>query len=124
MNKKTTGIQHVTAIALDAQKNLDFYTGVLGLRLVKITVNFDDPTTYHFYYGDRLGSPGTILTFFAWAGIRPGRQGTGQAKSVAFQFPKARSVFGSNASSKPASSIRNPCAASMNRCSPCATMTD
>ena len=93
MNKEIGGIHHVTAIALDAQRNLDFYTGVLGLRLVKITVNFDDPTTYHFYYGDRLGSPGTILTFFAWAGIRPGRQGTGQAKSVAFSISESSLGF-------------------------------
>jgi glyoxalase family protein len=65
MNKEITGIHHVTAIASDPQQNLDFYTGVLGLRLVKLTVNFDDPTTYHVYYGDRLGTPGALLTFFA-----------------------------------------------------------
>ena len=61
-----SGIHHITAITADAQKNLDFYTRILGLRLVKLTVNFDDPSSYHLYYGDHLGRPGTILTFFAW----------------------------------------------------------
>ena len=61
-----TGLHHVTAIASDPQKNLDFYTKFLGLRLVKKTVNFDDPGTYHFYFGDQTGSPGTILTFFGF----------------------------------------------------------
>jgi glyoxalase family protein len=88
MNKEITGIHHVTAIASDPQQNLDFYTGLLGLRLVKLTVNFDDPTTYHFYYGDGVGSPGTILTFFPWPGTGRGRQGTGQATSVAFSIPE------------------------------------
>src|SRR5438034_5509360 len=62
------GIHHVTAITSDAQQNVDFYTGLLGLRLVKVTVNFDDPGAYHLYYGDEIGHPGTILTFFAWPG--------------------------------------------------------
>ena len=61
------GLHHVTAIASEPQLNIDFYTGVLGLRLVKLTVNFDDPTTYHLYYGDGQGHPGTILTFFPWS---------------------------------------------------------
>jgi glyoxalase family protein len=77
-----SGIHHVTAIASDPQRTLDFYAGVLGLRLVKRTVNFDDPTTYHFYFGDEAGSPGTILTFFPWPGARRGRQGAGQAAVV------------------------------------------
>ena len=81
---RTSGIHHVTAIAGDPQKNLDFYSGLLGLRLVKQTVNFDDPTTYHLYYGDGSGKPGTILTFFPWPGAARGRPGTGQAVSVAF----------------------------------------
>lgn len=72
------GIHHVTAIASDPQRNLDFYAGMLGLRLVKRTVNFDDPQTYHFYYGDETGTPGSILTFFPWPGARAGRQGIGQ----------------------------------------------
>ena len=72
------GLHHVTAIAGDPQRNLVFYVGVLGLRLVKRTVNFDDPETYHFYFGDEVGTPGSILTFFPWPGARSGRQGTGQ----------------------------------------------
>ena len=78
------GIHHVTAITADAQKNIDFYTGVLGLRLVKLTVNFDDPSSYHLYYGDASGSPGSILTFFAWPGAREGRQGPPQVTVTAF----------------------------------------
>jgi glyoxalase family protein len=62
------GLHHVTAIASDPQRNIDFYAGVLGLRLVKRTVNFDDPETYHLYYGDEVGDPGTIMTFFPWRG--------------------------------------------------------
>lgn len=81
------GIHHVTAIAGDPQRNLDFYTGVLGLRLVKVTVNFDDPETYHLYFGDGEGTPGSILTFFPWAGVRSGRRGTGQATVTAFTVP-------------------------------------
>src|SRR5918911_73111 len=78
------GIHHVTAIASDPQRNLDFYAGVLGLRFVKRTVNFDDPQTYHFYYGDEVGTPGTIMTFFPWPGARRGRQGTGQVAVTSF----------------------------------------
>ena len=78
------GIHHVTAIASDPQRNLDFYAGVLGLRLVKRTVNFDDPQTYHFYYGDDAGHPGSILTFFPWPGARRGRQGVGQVAVTSF----------------------------------------
>ena len=74
------GIHHITALASDPQANLDFYTGVLGLRLVKKTVNFDDPEVYHLYYGDDLGRPGTILTFFPWPGARRGQRGAGQAE--------------------------------------------
>jgi glyoxalase family protein len=81
------GIHHVTAITGDPQGNIDFYTGVLGLRLVKLTVNFDDPGSYHFYYGDAMGHPGTILTFFAWPGAPRGRQGTGQIAAIAFSIP-------------------------------------
>lgn len=81
------GIHHITAIASDPQRNLDFYTQVLGLRLVKLTVNFDDPGTYHFYLGDASGHPGTILTFFPWPDIRPGRRGPGQVTAVGFNIP-------------------------------------
>lgn len=78
------GIHHVTAIAGNAKRNLDFYTRVLGLRLVKKTVNFDDPGTYHFYFGNESGDPGTILTFFPWEGIMQGRRGSGQATETSF----------------------------------------
>jgi glyoxalase family protein len=84
-----TGIHHITAIAGEPQRTLDFYTTVLGLRLVKLTVNFDDPGTYHFYFGDDLGRPGTILTFFPWPDGRPGRHGTRQAATVALAIPPA-----------------------------------
>ncbi len=83
MNQTLTGLHHVTAIASNPQANVDFYTGVLGLRLVKKTVNFDDPGSYHFYYGDGMGSPGTLLTFFAWPGGRRGRSGLGQVTAAA-----------------------------------------
>src|SRR5215208_4641438 len=84
MSFRTVGIHHVTGIASDPQRNLDFYAGVLGLRLVKRTVNFDDPTTYHFYFGDERGSPGSILTFFPWPGARRGRVGAGQVAVTSF----------------------------------------
>ncbi|MEW6145867.1 MAG: ring-cleaving dioxygenase [Thermodesulfobacteriota bacterium] len=88
MPEKILGIHHITAIAAGAKKNLEFYTKVLGLRLVKKTVNFDDPTTYHFYFGNEKGEPGTILTFFPWEGIRKGRAGTGQVTTVSFSVPE------------------------------------
>ena len=78
------GIHHVTGIASDPQKNVDFYAGLLGLRLIKRTINFDDPHTYHLYYGDEIGSPGSIMTFFPWPGARRGRQGTGQVAVTSF----------------------------------------
>jgi glyoxalase family protein len=87
------GIHHVTAIAGDPQRNLDFYAGILGLRLVKLTVNFDDPGTYHLYYGDANGHPGSILTFFPWPGGGRGRQGTGQVAAVALGIPPASLGF-------------------------------
>jgi len=80
----TAGIHHVPAIASDPQRNLDFYAGVLGMRLVKRTVNFDDPTTYHLYFGDAEGTPGSILTFFPWPDARRGRQGSGQVAVASF----------------------------------------
>jgi glyoxalase family protein len=82
-----TGIHHVTAISGKATRNLEFYTHVLGLRFVKKTVNFDDPTTYHLYYGDFEGRPGTILTFFAWEDAAPGRAGVGLTQETAFRVP-------------------------------------
>ncbi len=86
--KSILGIHHITAIAGDPQQNIDFYTGVLGLRLVKVTVNFDDPEAYHFYYGDGHGRPGTILTFFSWPGARRGRKGYSQVTAASFAVPR------------------------------------
>jgi glyoxalase family protein len=83
-----SGIHHVTAIASDPQRNLDFYTEVLGLRLVKRTVNFDDPGTYHFYFGDEVGSPGSILTFFPWPMSPHGSPGVGQVEVTSFRVPE------------------------------------
>ncbi len=87
MSPSIDGLHHVTAIASDPQRNLDFYVGILGLRLVKRTVNFDDPSTYHFYYGDSLGRPGTILTFFPWPLARRGTHGSGQTTATALAVP-------------------------------------
>jgi glyoxalase family protein len=81
------GIHHVTALADQPQKNVDFYAGILGLRLVKKTINFDAPEVYHFYYGNETGAPGTVMTFFPYAGIRPGRKGTGQLTVTSFSVP-------------------------------------
>jgi glyoxalase family protein len=88
MENTIAGIHHITAIAGNAQRNYDFYTKVLGLRMVKLTVNFDDPGTYHFYYGNETGAPGTILTFFPWEGIVTGRAGTGMATEIGYSVPK------------------------------------
>jgi len=85
---KLRGIHHITAIASEPQMNVDFYTRVLGLRFAKRTVNFDDPSTYHVYYGDRTGRPGTAMTFFAWPGARRGTRGTGQVVAASFAIPK------------------------------------
>jgi glyoxalase family protein len=85
--KTLNGVHHVTAITQDAQRNVDFYTGLLGLRLVKKTVNFDDPQSYHLYYGDGRGTPGTILTFFVWPGATAGRVGSGEPSKLAFEVP-------------------------------------
>jgi glyoxalase family protein len=82
-----SGIHHVTAISGRADRNLDFYTGTLGMRFVKKTVNFDDPGTYHLYYGDEVGHPGTILTFFPWEHASAGRSGVGFAHQTAFRIP-------------------------------------
>ena len=83
------GLHHVTAYAGDIQRNLDFYRRVLGLRLVKKTVNFDDPSTYHLYYGDEAGRPGTILTFFPVAHAARGQVGIGETQETAFRVPRA-----------------------------------
>ena len=91
--ERTAGIHHVTAISGDPQETVDFYAGVLGLRLVKKTVNFDDPSTYHLYFGDETGSPGTILTFFPFGGGRRGRVGKGQTSATAFSIPEGSAEF-------------------------------
>jgi glyoxalase family protein len=88
---KLLGIHHITAIASEPQRNLDFYRQVLGLRLIKQTINFDDPGSYHFYFGDRTGRPGTIITFFPWPGARRGTRGTGQVTAIGFAVA-ARSI--------------------------------
>jgi glyoxalase family protein len=93
MENKILGLHHITAIAGEAQRNYDFYTKVLGLRLVKKTVNFDDPGTYHFYFGDKMGSPGSILTFFPWEGIQKGRTGTGMATEIGYSVPPGALEF-------------------------------
>ncbi|MEQ4204116.1 ring-cleaving dioxygenase [Actinopolymorpha sp. B9G3] len=84
----TSGLHHVTAIGGDPQRNADFYLRTLGLRLVKTTVNFDDPGTYHLYYGDELGRPGSLITFFPWRDAPRGRRGVGQATTTAFSVPE------------------------------------
>src|SRR5919199_2454657 len=84
MNKDVFGIHHVTAITSNPVRNLDFYVNNLGLRFVKRTVNQDDPTSYHLYYGDEIGHPGTILTFFHWPNIRKGHKGSSEVDAVAF----------------------------------------
>jgi glyoxalase family protein len=89
MDQLITGIHHVTAIAAGAQKNIDFYSGILGLRMVKKTVNFDAPGVYHFYYGDETGHPGSILTFFPYEGLAHGRHGKGMLNTTTFSLPLA-----------------------------------
>ena len=90
---KLHGIHHITAIASDPQRNVDFYTQILGLRFAKRTVNFDDPSTYHLYFGDRTGRPGTAITFFAWPGARRGSRGTGQVIAASFAIPSGSLDF-------------------------------
>ncbi|MEO5681709.1 MAG: ring-cleaving dioxygenase [Chitinophagaceae bacterium] len=87
MNNQILGLHHITAIANDAKRNYNFYTNILGLRMVKKTVNFDDPGTYHFYYGNEAGDPGTILTFFPWEGIGSGKTGAGMATDIGYAVP-------------------------------------
>ncbi|WP_341835022.1 ring-cleaving dioxygenase [Chitinophaga pollutisoli] len=89
MQQLVTGIHHITAMCDGSQRNIDFYCGILGLRLVKKTVNFDAPDVYHFYYGDEAGSPGSILTFFPFEGIMKGRRGKGMLNTTAFSVPHA-----------------------------------
>lgn len=88
MESRILGLHHITAIAGSAKRNFDFYTKVLGMRMVKKTVNFDDPQTYHFYYGDKIGTPGSILTFFPWEDIGQGHTGTGMVTDIGYSVPK------------------------------------
>ncbi|WP_426450922.1 ring-cleaving dioxygenase [Paenibacillus sp. S-38] len=90
---KTAGIHHITAFARDPQQNVDFYAGILGLRLVKKTINFDAPEVYHLYFGNEAGSPGTIITFFPWPGSRRGRIGGGQVGITAYAVPTGSLAF-------------------------------
>ena len=94
------GIHHVTAISGRANRNLDFYTRILGLRFVKKTVNFDDPGTYHLYYGDETGRPGTVLTFFPWEDAAPGRAGVGLTQQTMFRVPSGSIGYGGLAESR------------------------
>jgi glyoxalase family protein len=87
MENRILGLHHITAIANNAQRNFNFYTHVLGCGLVKKTVNFDDPSTYHLYYGNEEGTPGTIITFFPWEGIEPGKKGVGMATEIGYSVP-------------------------------------
>ena len=93
MEERILGIHHITAIAGEAQRNFDFYTKVLGLRFVKKTVNFDDPGTYHFYYGNEQGAPGTILTFFPWTYVKRGTTGVGMATEIGYSVPEGSLDF-------------------------------
>lgn len=93
MSLQTAGIHHITAFARDPQANVDFYAGVLGLRLVKKTINFDAPEVYHLYFGNEAGSPGTIVTFFPWPGSRKGRIGGGQVGITTYVVPQGSLGF-------------------------------
>ena len=92
MENRILGLHHITAIAGDAKRNLEFYTKILGQRFVKKTVNFDDPQTYHFYFGNETGTPGTILTFFPWTRVRKGYNGSGMATGIGYSVPKDDSL--------------------------------
>ena len=93
MPKPIQGIHHITGMAGDAQRNFNFYTQQLGMRLVKKTVNFDDPGTYHFYFADEIGHPGTVLTFFPWGDARKGRRGAGEVGVTGFRIPQGSMGF-------------------------------
>lgn len=91
--KAIQGLHHITVMASNPQRNIDFYVNVLGQRLVKTTVNFDDPATYHLYYGDEVGSPGTIMTFFPWANMKRGVLGNGETAAVAYSIAKTSVAY-------------------------------
>ncbi|HWG84778.1 MAG TPA: VOC family protein, partial [Deinococcales bacterium] len=87
------GLHHLTVMASDPQRNVDFYTQLLGQRMVKVTVNFDDPGTYHLYYGDEVGTPGTIMTFFPWPNAVRGQRGNGEVVACAYAVAPAALGF-------------------------------
>lgn len=91
--QKTSGIHHITAMVNDAQRNIDFYAGVLGLRLVKKTINFDRPEVYHLYFGNETGDPGTVITFFPWPKQLKGRIGMGQVGVTSYSIPTGSLEF-------------------------------
>lgn len=93
MTGTISGLHHITVISGNAQRNLNFYANVLGLRFIKKTVNFDDPSVYHLYYGDEVGTPGTVLTFFPWEHMRLGRRGVGEASLTQFSIPPGSLPF-------------------------------
>ncbi|MFC4452830.1 VOC family protein [Deinococcus sonorensis] len=93
MTQPVQGLHHVTVMASDPQRNIDFYSVLLGQRLVKVTVNFDDPGTYHLYYGDEVGSPGTVMTHFPWPHAERGRRGNGEAVGTAYSVGRASLDF-------------------------------
>ncbi len=125
---KSAGIHHITAIAGEPKRQVAFYTRTLGLRFVKRTVNFDDPGTWHLYYGDEVGSPGTALTFFIWKDLPKGQHGAGEAQEIAFAIPEgsldywikrldaraSRMARRRNASARPPSRSKTPTASSSN----------
>ena len=92
-NSRILGLHHVTALSSDAQKNVDFYAGILGMRMVKKTVNFDAPDVYHLYYGDYMGSPGTLMTFFPYRGMARGRKGSSQLTVTSFSIPEGSADY-------------------------------
>jgi glyoxalase family protein len=94
--QKTAGIHHITAMVNDAQRNIDFYAGVLGLRLIKKTINFDRPEVYHLYFGNESGQPGTVITFFPWAKQLKGRIGKGQVGAMSYMIPTGSTEFWEN----------------------------
>jgi|SRR5580700_328745 glyoxalase family protein len=104
---KLRGIHHITAIASDPQRNVDFYTQTLGLRLVKRTVNFDDPSSYHFYFGDGIGKPGTVITFFSWPGAHRGTHGSSQVVATSFAIPQGSLNYWSDHLKEESISVEN-----------------
>ena len=108
MNKDVFGIHHVTAITSNPVRNLDFYVNNLGLRFVKLTVNQDDPTSYHLYYGDEIGHPGTILTFFHWPSIPKGHRGTSEVAAVAFLIPENSMIYWTDRFKQKKTEFRGP----------------